>query len=123
MITVEFKDENSLIAVEDATAVNWQIKSMKNTKTDRYIINGMKSAYREYKVDFDMNVLERRSTYPSVSDATQNKNIEKEWVETDLSFRADMIGYHEDYEYKLHIYCKNGTIEDVELVEKRRLDD
>lgn len=122
MIKIQFENPNCLPAIEDASEVNWQIKWMRNNTTETEIINGLKDAYRRYRVDADMNILEEQYVYESVSDALKegySVDRELDWVETTMEFEAEMIGDKDGYRYKYEIRGSDGILEDSKLVHKK----
>lgn len=122
MITVKFDEKCELPAMDEPSSVTWQAKRLTNTTTGEPIVNGMKRAFREYRVDSDMRVLEKKRVYDSIGDALYGspeiENGEMEWVDTSLSFEMVMVGSTESYYYRYILVGSDGVVDSVELVEK-----
>lgn len=120
MIRTEFEKDCTLPAMNNPHTIMWQIKKMKNTTTDEYIVNSGKRAHREFKVDGDMNLYERSRVHESVYDAKYSTASEPEikWVESDICFEGILIGQKDRFLYKYEVTAHNGTLETVNLISK-----
>jgi hypothetical protein len=80
----------------------------------------MKRAFGKYRINKEMNLLEREDVYNSIRDVLRKDNTdsERKWVESTLSFRMVIVGRSEDYSYKYAMEGFNGCIESIELIEK-----
>jgi hypothetical protein len=120
MITVEFDEACELPAMGEPSSVTWQARRLNNTTTGEPIVNGMKRAFGKYRINKEMNLLEREDVYNSIRDVLRKDNTdsERKWVESTLSFRMVIVGRSEDYSYKYAMEGFNGCIESIELIEK-----